>query len=315
MEGLSGILSFVRAAELGSFTRASKALGVTASGVGKSITRLEAELGVRLLHRTTRRLSMTDEGAVFFEHCRRVLDDLESARTMIANRGTAPSGRLRVSLPITLGKKVVIPALPKFMAKHPHISLDIRLSDRKVNLIEDGIDAVLRVGKLSDASLVARRVGEQQLLTVASPAYLAREPIASLGDLTQRRCMTFRSPSSGRDFAWMFRIDGRTVEWQPRPFLQIDDGEALVEAVKAGLGVCQAPHVMLSEGLASGALVEVLSHLRPEPDVINVVYMSQRHLPARTRAFVDFATSLKGLHPDVEPASMRAPRSIRGQHR
>jgi LysR family transcriptional regulator, regulator for bpeEF and oprC len=243
-------------AELRSFTDASRALGITPSGVGKSIARLETSLGARLLHRTTRRIGLTDDGAVFFEQCRRILDELESARGLMSNRGAAPRGRLRVSVPITIGKRIIVPELTRFLAEHPDVELDVSLSDRHVNLVEDGIDVAVRIGSLADSSLVARPIGRQQVVTIASAAYLAANGVASLGDLALRRCISFRLPSTGRERAWTFRLEGRPVEWRPRSFLTLDDGEALVAAARAGLGVTQVPSYMADDALASGELVE-----------------------------------------------------------
>lgn len=302
VEDLGAILAFVRAAELRSFTHASRALGITASGVGKSIARLETSLGVRLLHRTTRRIGLTDDGAVFFEQCRRILEELESARELMSNRGAAPRGRLRVSIPITIGKRIIIPELPRFVAEHPDVELDVSLSDRRVNLVEDGIDVAVRIGSLADSSLVARPIGEQQVVTIASAAYLAADGVGSLGDLALRRCFSFRLPSTGRERAWTFRLEGRAIEWRPRSFLTLDDSESLVAAARAGLGVTQVPSYVAEDALASGELVEVLSHLRPHPDPIHAVFASRRNMPARTRAFVDFVTSLRWSSPLPRPA-------------
>jgi DNA-binding transcriptional LysR family regulator len=318
VEDLGAILAFVRAAELRSFTKASRTLGITPSGVGKSIARLEANLGVRLLHRTTRRIGLTDDGAVFFEQCRRILEELESAVGLMTNRSAAPRGRLRVSVPITIGKRIIVPALTRFLSRHPDVELDVCLSDRRVNLVEDGIDVAIRIGGLSDSSLVARPVGQQQIITIASPSYLAGDNIASLGDLALHRCLSFRLPSTGRERAWTFRLEGRAVEWRPRAFLTLDDGEAIVAAARAGLGMTQVPSYMADDAVASGELVEVLPHLRPHPDPIHAVFASRHHLPARTRAFVDFVASLEGLSEPPRPARpsrSKAKRALRKQQR
>ena len=297
MEDLRAIMAFVNAAELRSFTRAAKVLGMTPSGVGKSIARLETSLGVRLLHRTTRRVGLTDEGAVFFEQCRRVLDELDAARSLMSNRGTAPRGRLRVSLPRTIGRRIFVPALPRFIADHPNVELDISLSDRRINLVEEGIDVAIRIGTLGDSSLIARPIGQQQIVTIAPPALVSDEPIESLGDLALHRCLSFRFPSTGRERVWTFRSEGRALELRPRSFMTLDDGEGLVAAVRADLGVTQIPSYMAEDVLASGEVVEVLSHLRSRPVPIHAVFASRRNMPARTRAFIDFVTSLEGLRP------------------
>jgi DNA-binding transcriptional LysR family regulator len=301
VEDLRAIEAFVRAVELRSFTGAAKMLGITPSGVGKSITRLEASLGVRLLHRTTRRLGLTDDGAVFFEQCRRILDELDVARSLMTSRGATPRGRLRVSLPITIAKRVVIPQLPRFLSAHPDVELDLALSDRRVNLVEEGVDVAMRIGALGDSSLVARPVGQQQVVTVAAIGYPGVDDIQSLGDLALHRCLSFRLPATGRERMWTFRSERRDLLWRPRSFLTLEDGEALVAAACAGLGVTQVPSYIAEDALASGELVELLPHLRAHPVPIHAVYVSRRHLPARTRAFVDFLTSLGGLRPLPRP--------------
>lgn len=313
MEDLGSLAAFVKAAELRSFTGAARALGITPSGVGKSIARLESSLGVRLLHRTTRRIGLTNDGAVFFEQCRRILSELESARGLMSNRGAAPRGRLRISVPITLGKRIIIPGLTRFLAHHPDVELDVSLSDRRINLVEDGVDVAIRIGSLTDSSLVAKPIGQQQIVTIASASYLAAGDIASLGDLALRRCFSFRMPSTGRERAWTFRFDGRPVEWRPRSFLTLDDGEALVAAARAGLGVTQVPSYMADDALASGELVEILPHLRPRPDPIHAVFASRHNVPARVRAFIDFVTSLEGLstRPGLPATTRRSTSSSR----
>ena len=294
MEKLSGILAFVRAAETRSFSQAAKQLEVTASGVGKSISRLETELGVRLLNRTTRRVSLTDDGALFYEDCRRILDDLDAARCLVMNRSSAAQGRLRVSLPTTLGKLCVIPRLPAFLHAHPLVTLEVCLSDRWVALIEEGIDVALRIGRLADSSLVAKPLWQQQLVTLAAPGYLQGRDLDDTGMLVKHRCLVFRQPTSGQERPWSFRAGQQDVELRPRAFLTLDEGEALVEAARAGLGVIQVPGYMAHDAISRGELREVLRSVRPRPMPIAAVYSSQRNLPARIRAFVDWLAGLPG---------------------
>lgn len=295
MDQLGGVLAFVRAAESRSFAQAARVLDVTPSGVSKSIARLEAELGLRLLHRTTRQVSLTDDGAVFFEHCRRLLDDFDAARSLMSGRGAAPRGRLRASVPATLGKLFVVPRLQQFLDAHPDVTLELDLSDRQVALVDERVDVAVRIGTLADSSLVARPLWQQQVVTIAAPDLLAgAAPLATLGDLAHHRCLSFRWPTTGRERPWMFRSEGRDVQLRPRVHLTLDEGEALVVAVRGGLGVAQVPHYMAAEALGRGEVVEVLAGLRPQPTPISAVYASQRNLPARTRAFVDWLATLPG---------------------
>ncbi|HKU44529.1 MAG TPA: LysR family transcriptional regulator [Polyangiales bacterium] len=297
MEASPGILAFVRTAELGSLTRAARALGVTPSGIGKSIARLENELGVRLLQRTTRRIRLTEDGALFFEHGRRVLDELEAARNVLSNRRGAASGRVRVSLPLTIGRRIVVPALPDILRKYPELRIEIGFSDRRVNLLEDGVDVAVRVGALTDSSLIAKRIGEQQVITIGSVQYLGARRIDSVNDLSPLHAIVFRLPSTGVIRPWRFRATRRAAQLSPTPYLAFDDGEAIVAAVAAGLGVAQVPSYMADMALASGEVVELLPKQRPPLDPIHAVYPSQRNLPARMRVFVEFLASLPALRP------------------
>lgn len=297
MELSPGILAFVRTAELGSLTRAARALGVTPSGVGKSIARLEDDLGVRLLQRTTRRIALTDDGALFFEHGRRVLEELEGARNMLSNRRGAASGRLRVSLPLTIGRRIVVPALADLLPKYPELRVEVAFSDRRVNLIEDGIDVAVRIGELHDSSLIAKRIGAQQVVTIVSPRYLRGRRVESMNDLSPLHAIVFRMPTTGAIRPWRFRAARRAAQWHPTPYLAFDDGEAIVAAVVVGLGVAQVPSYMAEGAIASGDVLELLPRERPAADPIHAVYPSQRNLPARVRVFVEFLAALPGLTP------------------
>jgi LysR family transcriptional regulator, regulator for bpeEF and oprC len=290
-----GIAAFVRVAELGSFTRAAHALGVTPSGIGKSIARLEDELGVRLLQRSTRKVSLTDDGVVFLEHGRRVLEELDAARSSLSTRRGAALGHLRVSLPLTLGRQVVVPALPGFLARYPGLRVEISFSDRRVSLLEDGIDVAIRIGELRDSSLVAKRVGVQQNITIGCARQLAGRRIETIGDLTMLPAVVFRMPSTGTIRPWRFRSGKRAIELRPTPVISLDDGEAIVSAVAAGLGIGQIPSYMATAVIAAGEVIELLPSFREGPLPISAVYPSQRHLPARTRAFIELVASLPGL--------------------
>lgn len=302
MELAPGIIAFVRTAELGSLTRAARVLGVTPSAIGKSIARLEDELGVRLLQRTTRRVRLTDDGALFFEHGRRVLYELDNAHDALSNRRGVASGRLRVSLPLTIGRTLVVPALAPFLLEYPEIRIEMAFSDRRVNLVEEGIDVALRIGELNDSSLIARRVGTQQVITIAAPQFMKGRRVETPNDLTPLSAVVFRLPSTGAIRPWRFARARRPVQLQPTPYLCFDDGEAMVEAVKVGLGVAQVPSYMAAAALASGALVELLPKQRPPPDPIHAVYPSQRNLPGRTRVFIDFLAQLLGAAPSSRGA-------------
>lgn len=295
MDSLSGMLAFVHAAEARSFAKAAQALGLTASGIGKSIARLELELGAQLLRRTTRSVNLTEDGAVFLEHCRKILDELELARSSITNRKGIVRGRLRVSLPSTLGRRFIVPRLPELLRRHPELTLEIKLNDRWANLVEDAIDVALRIGALGDSSLVARAVGKHQVISVAAPTYLRGKPLTSHLDLVRHACITFRLPTSGRERPWCFRQAGEPLELRPRARLTLDDGEALVEAACAALGVAQVPSYMAAPAIAAGRLVEVLSAQRPAPDPLHAVHAGPRQARPAVRAFIDFLSGIPEL--------------------
>lgn len=294
MDRLNGILAFVRTAESHSFALAAKVLDVTPSGIGKRISRLENDLGVRLLNRTTRRVSLTDDGSVFFEHCRRILEDLDQAHSQISNRSTEPRGRLRVSLPSALGRQFVVPYLKRFLDQYPKLTLEVSLSDRWVNLVEEEVDIALRIGVLSDSSLVARPLWQQQVITVAGPNYLRGRKVGAMAELVAHRCLIFRWPKTGRVRPWVFYMDGNTIEWRPRGFVTLDEGQALVDAARADIGIVQVPSYMAQEAIRKKELVELLEDIRPRPVPINAIYASQHNVPMRIRVLVDFLTTLPG---------------------
>lgn len=296
MEQMSGIVAFVRAAELGGFTRAAQVIGITPSGVGKSISRLEASLGVRLLQRTTRRISLTDDGAVFFAQCRQLIDELDSALNQLSHRSVAPRGRLRVSMPMTIGKRLILPQLAHFTERYPEVRLELGFSDRFINLLEENVDVAVRIGTLNDSTLVARPIATQQLVTIAGARLPDACRIRSVEDLDRYPALVFRQLSSRRERPWRFQVAGRVLEHHPRASMLIDDGEALVAAARAGLGVTQVPDNMVAEGLAAGELVELLPETRTRPDPINAIYVSQKNVPARVRAFVEFLSKIDMAH-------------------
>jgi DNA-binding transcriptional LysR family regulator len=225
---------------------------------------------------------------------------VETLRTFAAGASGEPTGVLRVEMPITFGKRVVMPVLAKLLERHPRLRIDARLSDKYSDLISEGLDAVVRVGTLRDSRLVARQVSQQSLLLCASPEYLARHARPQNPyDLERHHCMVFRMPSTGRDRPFQFRVDGVGVDLQLEARLRLGDGEALVEAAAAGLGLVQVPEVMLTDALAAGRLVEVLAEYRPPPTPISVVYPSTRMLPSRVRVFIDALTERGAAKPRV----------------
>jgi DNA-binding transcriptional LysR family regulator len=280
--------AFAEAAKSGSFARAARELGLSASAVTKSVQRLEAQVNLRLFQRTTRRVALTQEGEAFYQHCRRVLDDLAELALLAAGTASVPSGVLRINVPVTYGKKVILPTLAQLARRHPDFRFEVQLSDQFVDLIGAGLDAVVRIGEIADRRLVARRVDEQGLGVYASPDYLRRRARPGKpSDISAHDCVVFQMLTTRRLRPWAFQQKGRRITVTPPATRMIDDGEGLVSAACAGLGLVQVPDLMAEDAVRAGLLEEVLRNCRLQPEPISVVFPTQRHMPMRLRVFID----------------------------
>ena len=292
MAGLQSVAAFAETARHGSFAAAARELGLTPSAVAKSVARLEADLGLRLLHRTTREVSLTSDGHGLYERCRRIVEEIDALRAQAEGVRGEPSGTLRLSAPVTWGRRVLVPRLADLVTRHPRVALDVALSDRQVDVVKEGFDAAVRIGRLRDSTLVGRRIGQQQVLVCASPAYVARHGTpASPDDLSAHRCLAFRMPTTGRARPWEFVVAGGPYVTTPAARVVVDEGEALVAAAVAGLGLIQVPDYMADEALRAGALVEVLAACRPPTVPISIVHPSARQVAPRLRALLDLLTT------------------------
>ena len=295
MQGLQQFLAFARTARHGSFAAAGRDLGVAPSTLAKSVARLESTLGVKLFHRTTRQVTLTTDGERLFRRCERLLAEFEDLQADAAGTRASPSGIVRVDLPVTYGRRVVLPVLAALLREHPALRFEIRMQDAYADLVRDGIDLAVRMGALGDSSLVARRIDTQRLVIVASPAYLeAHGTPRRLEDLDGHRAVVFRQRSSGRNRPWQLRSGGRAIELHPAHAVQIDDTEGLAAAARLGLGLSQLPDNVVQEELARGELVEVLPRLRPAPMPISAVVPSGRLVPPRVRVVLDALEALRG---------------------
>lgn len=288
MDKLSGMLAFVKTAELGSFVAAGRALEISASAVGKGVARLEQEVGVRLLQRSTRRIQLTAEGRLFHERCRRVLDDLDDAQAMLSLSRETPRGKLRVSAPI-VGYHFLIPLVPEFLALYPEVELDITFSDRAIDLIDEGIDVAIRSGDLRDSRLVSRPLQTFRLLLCAAPSYLERHGTPTeLRDLAQHACVRFRHPDSGKLLDWPWREDLAGDEPRLRTVLACNNIEAVLGATLRGIGIACMPDFLVRDALEEGRLVSVLeAHLGPARQ-FRALWPSSRHLSPKVRVWVDY---------------------------
>jgi len=301
MDSLHGIFVFLRVAEAGTLSGAARALGVSTSAVSAALARLERRLSVRLLNRTTRRLSVTAEGADFYARCKQITADLEEAELMAGRAGRVPSGRLRVSMPSALGRMWIVPHLPEFVRAYPSVSLEIVCSDFVPFSMEAGIDASVQVGELQDSRLVVHPLASTRYLVCASPDYLReRGAPRTLAELTAHSCLTYRRPRNGRIREWRFKSGGTMRHVAMNGFMTFNSGEALVAAAAAGLGIVQVAEYYAQPRLKSGKLVEILADYKTEGYDISVVFRQQKRIAPKLRVFVDYLVELFKAPPWVK---------------
>ncbi|MCB9707115.1 MAG: LysR family transcriptional regulator, partial [Myxococcales bacterium] len=283
---------FLRVAELASFTAAAQSLGMPRASVSTAIQHLEAELGARLLHRTTRRVSLTQDGQVFRERAQDLLGDLDELTGLFQREGASLRGRLRVDMPLGAARDHVIPALPDFCAAHPELELELSSTDRLVDVVREGFDCVLRVGPRGDSSLIARTLGHYRVLTCASRGYVERHgaprsPAELAGHRLVRYATSFGGPADDT-LEYVDPGDGEARLVALAGSITVNNSDAYRSACLAGLGIIQVPAVGVREHLASGALVELLPEHRPPPMPVTLLYANRRHLPRRVRVFMEW---------------------------
>lgn len=293
MDRFDAMLAFTRVVELGGFTKAAVSLNLPKTTISAQVQALEARLRVKLLNRTTRRVSVTTDGAAYYERAVQLLQELEETEALVSQATASPKGRLRVDVPASLGRHIIIPALRDFLDRYPDIELEMGCNDRRVDLIEEGVDCVIRGGELTDLALVARRVASLKFLTCASPAYVAeygmpQEP----SDLERHVGIHFFSSGTGKVFEFDFNKDGQRTEVTAAKKVLFNDGEACTQAALAGVGIAQLPTYMVQDYIASGELVVVLGTYLSEDLPLHVLYPQNRHLSTKVRAFIDWITEL-----------------------
>jgi LysR family transcriptional regulator for bpeEF and oprC len=293
MDRLQAMQVFTRVVDTNSFTRAAETLDLPRASVTTIIQNLEAFLGTRLMHRTTRRLSLTPDGAAYYERCVRILADVEETEASFQSGNKKPHGKLRIDMPGSIGRLLVIPALCEFHTRYPDIDLQLGLTDRPVDLLQEGVDCVVRVGALQDSSLVARRIGLFEGVTCASPDYIKRAGMpASLEDLENHKAVNYFSSRTGRTIDWAFLVNGNEVEVKMKSIVSVNDADAYVTCGLEGFGLIQPALFMVLPHLRSSQLVEVLPELKPLPMPISAVYPHSRHLSPKVRVFVDWIAEL-----------------------
>lgn len=289
MKSLGRFVLFVQVAETRSFVGAGRLLGISASAVGKSISRLEDKLGVRLFHRSTRSVTLTAEGMMFLERSRRILAEIEAAEQELVSAAGAPRGKLRVSLPLV--SALVLPVLADFMREYPNVELDLDFTDRQVDVIEEGFDAVVRVGEPKDSRLSARTLGDFRRLLVGAPAYFAERGVPRRPeDLASHACLHYRYPSSGKIEHWpLRRAPGAGAPELTLPTAMICNNiETRLCFALQGLGIAYLPDFAVREPLASGKLVSVLGDYIDAAGTFRILWPASRHPSPKLRAFIDF---------------------------
>lgn len=290
---------FCAAAEYGSFTAAANAVGVTPAAVSRSVSRLEARLGARLFVRTTRQVSLTEDGRRYFEQCRQALTQLIDAERAVTGRQSIPSGVLRISVPTTYGHHRILPLLPKFRVLYPEVRADVHVSNRNIDFVDEGYDLAIRAREPADSSFVARKLEDAELVVVAAPGYLARAGIPdSIASLAQHDCINFVLPSTGRPIPWLFREKGKLIEVAATGnYCLYEDILAGVTLARSGAGLFQAYRFTIEEDLRKNTLVEVLSAQGGCSRRFSVVYPHGRHLSLKVRSFVDFLLEARSCEP------------------
>ncbi len=302
MDGLGFLSAFVHAAELRSFTAAANQLGISASAVGKAVARLEERLQVRLLHRSTRTITLTGEGALFLERCRRILAEVEAAELELSQTIERPRGKLKVSMPIV--SMLMMPAILRFMDLYPEIELDLDFSDRLVDVIDEGFDAVVRAGHLADSRLMSRMLGQFSLILVAAPQYLERAGTPRVpDDLMRHACLHHRYATSGKLEPWPLQ-EGETELRADLPTTAVVNTiEPLIMMAERGMGIASLPDFAIADQLATGCLVAVLPDFVRHEGSFRLLWPTNRHIAPKLRVFVDFmAANLFPVSPQREPA-------------
>ena len=282
MSSWDGLDEFVAVAECGQFTAAAQRLGLSSSQVSRQIARLEESLQTRLFYRSTRRVALTEAGQTFLQHCQRLQDAREEALRAIGDLGSEPKGLLRMTCAVAYGERFIVPLVTQFMSRHPQLKVDIELSNRTLDLVQEGLDLAIRLGRLQDSRLVATRLAPRRMYLCAAPGYVQRYGRPhSLSELSQHNCLI------GSTDSWSFQQDGREISQRVNGNWRCNSGQAVLDAALQGLGLCQLPDYYVQEHLSSGALVSLLEKHQAPNTAVWALYPQQRHLSPKVRQLVD----------------------------
>ena len=283
MNRWEGLDEFVAVAECGQFSAAAERLSLSSSQVSRQIARLEERLQTRLFYRSTRRVALTEAGQTFLQHCQRLQDAREEALRAVGDLGSEPKGLLRMTCAVAYGERFIVPLVTDFMVLHPQLRVDIELSNRTLDLLHEGLDLAIRLGRLQDSRLVATRLAPRQMYLCAAPAYLQRYGRPhSLSELTRHNCLI------GSSDLWSFQASGRDSSLRVQGNWRCNSGQAVLEAALRGIGLCQLPDYYVLEHLRSGALVSLLDNQQPPDTAVWALYPQQRHLSPKVRQLVEF---------------------------
>ncbi|QUT14863.1 LysR substrate-binding domain-containing protein [Rahnella inusitata] len=292
MDNLNGLLAFVRAVQNESFAGAAERMGISASAVGKSVARLEEKLSVRLFNRSTRRISLTDEGQLFFERCQNIVAQLEEAEQELVRISAVPRGKLRITAP-AIGYRILLPHLPEFRQRYPQVELDLDFSDRMVDVIDEGFDIAIRSGELSSSQMMSRRLGPFRFAIVGSPLYFAQHAAPQIPQHLQHHdCLRYRFPGTGQ---WQEWATNSPIPPELPLALSSNNLESILQAALQGLGLAYVPEFIVRNYVASGELISVLETHLKEGGKFSVVWPSSRHMLPKVRVFIDFLTEKQVL--------------------
>lgn len=303
MDVLGPMQTFVRVVEAGSFTAVAAQMNTTQPTISRQIASLEDHLGARLLTRTTRALTLTDDGRAFYEHALRALESVSEAENAVGRRRSKPSGLLRIATPVVFGRLHIVPRLPAFLARFPEVSIDLAMSDTFTDLAEQGIDLAIRVGEITDPGLIARRIGTVRRVTVASPAYLkAHGTPRAPSDLAGHSCIVYTRLATGHH--WVFEGDDGPLTVEVKGRFRADNSEAVREAVLSGLGIAVIPVFAFNAEIDAGKVKVLLKANEPRQLPMNAVYPSRRFVPLKVRAMIDYLAHEFALDPRLAMPSV-----------
>jgi len=299
LDKLSAMQVFVRVAELASFTKAAEQMGLQKGGISTAIQQLESQVGARLLHRTTRKVQLTQDGQIFYERCKDLLAEVDEVDAMFQHASTPINGRLRVDMPINIARSLVIPNLPAFMSQHPDIQIELSSTDRRVDIVAEGFDCLIRVGELADSGLIARPLGHLKLVNCVSPSYIQKygEP-RSIDDLDQHLIVHYALVLGAKTPTWEYFDGEKYAHTKMKATITVNSTDAYNAACLAGLGIVQVPYEGVKNYLDSGAMIQILKNYHAEPMPVSLIYPHRRHLARRVQVFMDWVSALMDQYVD-----------------